>query len=238
MQTFQYLKTFKEEVVSAVTVGTPNPGHALSDLECSADSLCIDTANNYVGIGTNNPSKKLEVNGDILVSGTHDVCNGAGACLSQINAFIGSQPIAGGTAHSRSMCTTAGGTLVSSPTLANPVCRFSGATCPSGWTKYENWTTTIPSIPPAVGPVSCGGCTCPAVCQGSASSSHAWGNIAKETGQSLAYLNASLGGSCNQCGCGIGAWDNVYNSCHSPSNYYLHVAQAVVYATITQTGCY
>jgi hypothetical protein len=68
IQTFQYLKTFKEEIVSAVTIGTPNPGHALSDLECNADSLCIDATNDYVGIGTNTPTTKLDVNGVINVN--------------------------------------------------------------------------------------------------------------------------------------------------------------------------
>jgi len=68
MQTLQYLKTFKGEVVSAVTIGTPNPGHSLSQLECSADSLCIDATHSYVGIGTNTPTTKLDVNGVINVN--------------------------------------------------------------------------------------------------------------------------------------------------------------------------
>jgi hypothetical protein len=63
----QYYQTVKTEDVSAVTVGIPNPGHSLAKLECSADSLCVDTANNRVGIGTNNPSEKLDVNGNISI---------------------------------------------------------------------------------------------------------------------------------------------------------------------------
>ena len=57
----QYYQALKTEDVSAVTVGIPNPGHSLAQLECSATSLCVDTTNNRVGIGTNNPTQKLDV---------------------------------------------------------------------------------------------------------------------------------------------------------------------------------
>jgi len=65
MQTFQYLKVFKEEIVSAVTVGTPNPGHTWSEMECNPDNMCFDA-----------DSKKLTVAGDVCLSG--------GVCLSQL----------------------------------------------------------------------------------------------------------------------------------------------------------
>ena len=65
----QYYQALKTEDVSAVTVGIPNPGHSLAQLECSADSLCVDTTNNRVGIGTNNPTKKLDVTGDVNITG-------------------------------------------------------------------------------------------------------------------------------------------------------------------------
>ncbi len=57
----QYYQALKTEDVSAVTVGIPNPGHSLAQLECSADSLCVDTTNNRVGIGTNNPIGKFQI---------------------------------------------------------------------------------------------------------------------------------------------------------------------------------
>jgi len=57
----QYYQALKTEDVSAVTVGIPNPGHSLAQLECSADSLCVDTVNNRVGIGTNTPNAKLSL---------------------------------------------------------------------------------------------------------------------------------------------------------------------------------
>ncbi|MCK9626782.1 MAG: tail fiber domain-containing protein [Candidatus Paceibacterota bacterium] len=51
--------------VSAATVGVPNPGHTWAEMECSADTLCVDTATNRLGIGNNNPGEKLEVNGNV-----------------------------------------------------------------------------------------------------------------------------------------------------------------------------
>jgi hypothetical protein len=63
-EVYSYGKALKEiDNASAVTVGVPNPGHSLSQLECNANSLCVDTANGRVGIGTANPTAKLDVNG-------------------------------------------------------------------------------------------------------------------------------------------------------------------------------
>jgi len=114
-----------------------------------------DTIGN-VGIGTNSPSQKLEVGGNILATG--DVCNGFGSCLSQLNAWIGSQPIAGGTDHNRAACTNKTsvdgvhkGVLVDIG-LSNPVCRFEGNNCPDGWLQYKSYSTSIP--------ISCYHCDC------------------------------------------------------------------------------
>jgi len=81
---YQYYEAFKLENASAVTVGTPNPGHSLSGLECSADSLCIDTVNNRVGIGTSNPTKKLDVTGDVNITGSLYL---NGSALSSSSSF-------------------------------------------------------------------------------------------------------------------------------------------------------
>ncbi|MFA5346407.1 MAG: SUMF1/EgtB/PvdO family nonheme iron enzyme [Candidatus Omnitrophota bacterium] len=66
---FQYYQALKTEDVSAVTVGTPNPGHSLSGLECSSDTLCIDVVGKKIGIGNNNPAYKLDVTGDVNITG-------------------------------------------------------------------------------------------------------------------------------------------------------------------------
>ena len=77
---FQYYHSFMAEKAEAVTVGTKNPGHPWSEMECSGSTLCIDSENGKVGIGTNEPTEKLDVSGNIKASG--DICNGSGSCLS------------------------------------------------------------------------------------------------------------------------------------------------------------
>jgi hypothetical protein len=46
----------------------PNPGHSWSEMECDSN-MCVDVANGKVGIGTTNPGAKLEVSGNIKLSG-------------------------------------------------------------------------------------------------------------------------------------------------------------------------
>lgn len=79
---WQYLQILKVTDVVAVDVGTPNPGHSWSQMECNADTLCIDTINKKIGIGTNSPTKTLSVVGNIGASG--DICLNSGICLSQM----------------------------------------------------------------------------------------------------------------------------------------------------------
>jgi hypothetical protein len=64
---YQYFQAFETENVSAVTVGVPNPGHTWAEIECSADTLCVDTVNKRVGIGTNNPTVALDVGGTTAI---------------------------------------------------------------------------------------------------------------------------------------------------------------------------
>ncbi len=42
--------------------------------------------------------------------------------------------------HTQAQCTAAGGTIFNTGSVS--VCRFNGVSCPSGWTKYQQWTTT------------------------------------------------------------------------------------------------
>jgi hypothetical protein len=79
---YQCFQSFEAENVSAVSIGTPIAGHPWSQMECSGDTLCVDATNKRVGIGTNNPTEKLEVIGNFKASG--DVCNGTGNCLSSL----------------------------------------------------------------------------------------------------------------------------------------------------------
>jgi hypothetical protein len=74
----QYYQALKTEDVSAVTVDVPNPGHSLAQLECSADSLCVDTVNKKVGIGTNNPLVKLHVYSNSATNGAIETIRSQG----------------------------------------------------------------------------------------------------------------------------------------------------------------
>jgi len=89
---FQYYQTFKAEVVDAYQASKPAAGHSWSEMQCTA-GICV-TAGNKVGMGTDNPTEKLDVVGNIKASG--DVCNGSGKCLSatyQTNVIAGTNPV-------------------------------------------------------------------------------------------------------------------------------------------------
>lgn len=164
-----------------------------------------------VGIGTTTPAQKLEVSGTIL--GDTDVCNGSGACLSQLDSFIGSQPIAGGTNHSRTQCTSAGGILVTDPNYANPICRFTASSCPSGWAQFNSYSTNTTA--------TCSWCS----------------------GWQVGSQGCNCGGysSCTATG---NAWGNLHNSCNVPSTICsdaggTHTSTGYTcWATTTQIGCY
>lgn len=144
---YQYVREFQADFVGAYTTKPAN-GHSWSEMECTSD-LCVKSGAG-VGIGTEDAgSNKLKVAGNVEVVGSinvaTNVCLASGACLTDIAGFIGSQPIAGGTNHSRKNCTDAGGELVDIG-LANPVCRFNAASCPSSWTQFNNWSTNTEVI--------------------------------------------------------------------------------------------
>jgi len=228
---FQYFKSFQAELASA-TGTKPSNGHLWSEMECDSSGLCVSGTN--VGIGTSDTAaNKLRVVGNIGVDGnigvngvinaTSNVCISGGSCLSDIAGFINSQPIAGGTTHNRANCTSTNsidgstkGALVTEVGIANPICRFAGNDCPTGWNKYENWKTTIPTYyaggynPPSQGYIYNSYCIINCT-----TGSHAWANIATETCSYRDGISAAV--DPDHCASGF-----VYNG----------------YATITQTGCF
>ncbi len=82
-------------------------------------------------------------------------------------------------------CASAGGTIVSDGSVS--FCKFANlSSCPSGWSHYQNWTTT--SANTCTGTES-GGCTVnPSSDKTCTTGSHAWGNASVET---CAYKRAS-----------------------------------------------
>ncbi|MDD4531307.1 MAG: hypothetical protein PHH21_01200 [Candidatus Pacebacteria bacterium] len=74
---------FHSDAAIAYYTAKPSLGHSWSEMECS-EGLCIASDNN-VGIGTDSPTEKLQIVGDLSVSG--DVCNGSGNCLSALHGL-------------------------------------------------------------------------------------------------------------------------------------------------------
>jgi len=74
----------------------------------------------------------------------NDICIASGACLSDLDDFIGAQPLVN-SQHTYTDCTDAGGEVVDTD-VSYPQCRFSnnaGVSCPSGWNQYKHYCETI-----------------------------------------------------------------------------------------------
>lgn len=207
---YQYILTFQSELVNAYTSSKPANGHSWEEMECT-EGLCV--TNNRVGIGTDNPTTKLDVSGSIKATGninaTGDICNGSGYCLSQINGLT--QPTTPTTiplvnaTHTETDCTNAGGTIVATNGTYNQ-CKFSTNGCPTGWTQYLNWSATVATT-----------CTSHCLIQGnynSCTTGH-HSSFSNTTIESCIYLDAD------------------YNSC-----YYATVDNYGCAATTSEIGCY
>jgi len=237
---FQYVKEFQSELASAAYSGKPAMGHSWSEMECS-QGLCV-TTDNKVGIGTSTPGSKLDVagtinsTGNISSSGTisatgnisssgaitagTDVCNGAGACLSQLNSFVGSQPLMN-SVHSYSTCTSAGGQVTNIGT-SFPICKFSGSSCPSGWTQYQNYMKRTSDTFIAAWSSET---QCSYFLQGNDFSNVPWThtvNYVNLSGYSCRVLSAS---------CSCWAWGGPVNSCDGVECFSFRAA-------VTEIGCY
>ena len=133
-----------------------NPGHSWSEMDCD-DTLCIAEDKN-IGIGTMTPSQKLEINGNIKLGGEEptytisnikDPTNASDLAtknyidreIAKIGVMVsGTLPLVHSD-HTQKDCVDAGGVPVDSSTELKQ-CKFVASTCPTGWTKNENWTTT------------------------------------------------------------------------------------------------
>src|SRR3990167_975734 len=60
--------------IRAAGSGTPNPGELLfQDVSSGTNAMVIVDGNNRVGIGTDDPQAKLDVNGGVLIQGQHPI---------------------------------------------------------------------------------------------------------------------------------------------------------------------
>jgi hypothetical protein len=85
-------------------------------------------------------------------------------------------------------CCDAGGT-VTSIGGGSSICKFSGASCPGGWSSYSSWSTTSPSSCNGYAVCASGDQTGGTSCS---TSSHAFSNV---TAESCAYTQLSCSGS-------------------------------------------
>jgi hypothetical protein len=82
----------------------------------------------------------------------------------------------GGGTHVSSDCTSKGGTLVDDGTYL--FCKFAASSCPSGWTQYNNYSTTTSKTCSGIG--GCPGCT---------TANHTWSTAVVETCTAQLKLN-------------------------------------------------
>jgi len=203
-----------------------------------------------VGIGTTSSSSQLDVTGDIYATkqvtagtkvkvGVSEMSSGkitgldrptsandavnkgyVDELIAEVRAIVtGAQPLVNGV-HIQQDCINAGGEVVDSDT-AYKQCRFNASACPSGWTQYKNWSTTI-------NPSSCGGC----YCQG--------GGCCIE---GTYWANYLIGGNC-----GSHTWSNtaqettVYGTNGVPVGWTkcmgMDCCRCTIESPITQVGCY
>jgi len=116
--------------------------------------------------------------------------------------------------HTEEQCEAWNGEVVTVESDNKKICRFNSGTCPSSWTQYENWSTTVPS-PSAF-------YDDPIERISYYTGSHNWSNTPVESFR------------CKKC-VGLASWKGYY-FCGTTDNcggdwYYS-------YATITQIGCY
>ncbi|MDD4531717.1 MAG: hypothetical protein PHH21_03375 [Candidatus Pacebacteria bacterium] len=174
---YQYVREFQPEFATAVYSGKPAVSHSWSEMECS-EGFCV-TSDNKVGIGTSTPAAKLDVTGTInstgnisssgaisatgnissagTITAATNVCIGSGACLSDLDGFIGSQNLIY-SAHTFDMCSTTPdsngyGEVTNIGTTSSPVyiCKFDSSSCPAGingqplWIQYSSYAKRGPT---------------------------------------------------------------------------------------------
>ncbi len=136
---YQYFQALETNSVSAVTVGTPDPGHAWSQMECSADSLCVDTVNNRLGIGTNTPGEKLTVSGNLSITGIMTGGTVPWARLGSFPSACSSGQYVTGVGSTLTCATPASGGITGSGT-ASYIPRWSSGSALTNSIIYDNGT--------------------------------------------------------------------------------------------------
>ena len=155
-------------VVSVVLAfGTTNPttfGHSAKELDLSSGVDGNAVFNGNVGIGVSNPSARLDVAGELKVGNTGLSCDSNRKGFLRSNSADGNLEFCNGTVWGQVTGAANGGTYYAGSLVngvhtgeecfnnggvpyniggSDYVCRFTGfSTCPTGWTKYQQWTIT------------------------------------------------------------------------------------------------
>lgn len=136
---------------------------------CGSSKCCaqkVVTAAGYITTSVINSGK-------ICDSGK--LCNSAGSCESTAYTALYNSD------HTSLDCASAGGTNVDNGAGVS-FCRFNSSACPSGWTSYLNWTTTVATSQntcnTASGYTACGYCAGAGGC--TTTGSHTWSNTERE----------------------------------------------------------
>jgi hypothetical protein len=144
-------------------------------------------------------------------------------------------PLLVNSQHSTGNCTNAGGTVVSGS--GNNMCRFNSSSCPAGWVKYLNWSTTAATQLSITGSTTCPQAPNPAgypACN-TATGSHSWNNIAVESKTPCVRVACNYAGG----GCSSVCYDNSIPRCFiEGSTAGVVDCGGIGYASITQIGCY
>lgn len=176
---------------------TPPAGNVFAPINTGAD-LQTKTGNlSVANLGTNS----ITVTGTATVNDVYITSIGKWASELYPVYLIGS-------IHTTSQCSSAGGVTID--ITGGKLCKLSSASCPVGWTKYQNWSTTSNTNLGYIGtPLTnrrCRAYTC-------SSGYHAWSNTATETKW-----------------CTGGSYDGGLGTCEGTT--------VNPVATITEIGCY
>ncbi len=220
-------------------------------------------ARKSLAVGNFTASEVQSLNsGDIMTSGVIIVGNGTtavnGAFRFNGTGFEGYyggkwNPLGGSggnplvnSLHTESQCVAAGGEVVSIG-AAYPICRYNAGGCPTGWNRYNNWSTTVGGqTVPNFGPTACASQSCLNTCSGAKVTGHSWANTLPEVWAYHHYIGAVQGSAPQPIGCcevyALGAYQQgcVSGGSKADGSYFeqLDVSGAPASATITQVGCY
>jgi hypothetical protein len=153
----------------------------------------ITISNGNIGIGTNNPQAKLHVNGNLRFDNSL-YSNPSGVTSTDLYLSVNLDgtnyiiPLYSppknlvNNIHLSTDCVNAGGEVV--VVIEGFICRFNNPTCPSGWAKHREWSTT--SVKECFG-----------TCQACRTGSHYWADISQET--CMYATETQVGCVPNQC---------------------------------------